>query len=967
MATFTFANSKMTIASTAVTENVISTRLRSYKFASGEYEIAFKNLLTTELNFALMFAMQDVYNGYKVVLEDNVAGASRVTLYSVVAGAHTKLSQSAIVAYTRGNKVWMRVLYDRIAGTISVFVRDNAGTYQTTPLITAYTNIWTYGYTGLELDATGMGSISAEVSDFVVRAQSRIGDTNVPVTESGYYFRDEFTADSMGRITTRYRGADTTIAVTGGKLVCTNQATDSARTDTVIWLQSALTGSVVIEADIAVSDVTSSSTVVQLGLATPCVTNGVGNGYLIRLYPSASLFVIVKADTVGSTTTLVSTTKTILANTTYHIKLTWNSATGALAGYFDGEASPSLTVTDTTYTQPMYPSARAGLYNASMTMSFDNLTVSGTRVYNKPMLRGAQRGEYWDGTAAVPCVRYTDDFNWDTIGEYTGDRSVFVWTPMIGAVTCTAMQLRYLTVSNLRAGTGRYTFTFTPVEVGTDGYCRVGMFFGQQAYGTLGNLGNCYMLYCVKGTSSICRLYRIDAGTPTIIQSITGPLFTLGARTTMSVVWNATAGTFDVYQDGVYVATVTGDTTYGPGYFGVTHNPLGAMACTTAIHELQVDALGVQSTNGLAVALGGVAHGGLYDTETWVGLKWAKEVYAYARDYACSVKMGLSTLAATAYTLYFKDYTRNTAIQASGSVKQYDTTAAATYETYNVPTIELTSANDGDQILIGLDRTPTATMPPIYVTEINLTKLATPNTTYETPPTEIASVNDESAALIETIGSVVESTHSEILAAAELYVSVYEQLVNETVSATETAPTELGAEYTESVDGVETDATELADNITESMSAIETLESLYEMSIDELMTLVEGVSAAYNHYIVYVELVCNFGYNTTSYLAAPQIVTSPVFQHDVGVRIRVYTNNTTLPTTGTLSLIIRKPYGAVPLEVYPVVDYTTGVLTYESVAGDLDQHGKYKVQVHGVFDDGDDQRSDVATFIVYAR
>ena len=91
-----------------------------------------------------------------------------------------------------------------------------------------------------------------------------------------------------------------------------------------------------------------------------------------------------------------------------------------------------------------------------------------------------------------------------------------------------------------------------------------------------------------------------------------------------------------------------------------------------------------------------------------------------------------------------------------------------------------------------------------------------------------------------------------------------------------------------------------------------------------------------------------------------------VYRGDIGVRLTISTSNTTMPVTTALSLLIKKPSGEL-VTATPSVNWTTGVLIYDTVSGELDEVGEYRVQVHGVFDDGDDLRSDRDSFMVYEK
>ena len=91
-----------------------------------------------------------------------------------------------------------------------------------------------------------------------------------------------------------------------------------------------------------------------------------------------------------------------------------------------------------------------------------------------------------------------------------------------------------------------------------------------------------------------------------------------------------------------------------------------------------------------------------------------------------------------------------------------------------------------------------------------------------------------------------------------------------------------------------------------------------------------------------------------------------VYVGDIGARLTISTNNTTMANTTVLTALIKRPDNTL-ITVTPTVNFTTGVLTYDTVANDLSSAGEYKVQVNGVFDDGDVLRSEQDTFYVYSK
>lgn len=94
---------------------------------------------------------------------------------------------------------------------------------------------------------------------------------------------------------------------------------------------------------------------------------------------------------------------------------------------------------------------------------------------------------------------------------------------------------------------------------------------------------------------------------------------------------------------------------------------------------------------------------------------------------------------------------------------------------------------------------------------------------------------------------------------------------------------------------------------------------------------------------------------------------SLIYKGDVGSRLIIDTENHSIAVTTVITIGLKKPSGAFTT-ITPAageIDYTTGTITHGAVLGELDEAGEYRVQVHGVFSDGDDLKSNVDTFIVY--
>ena len=88
---------------------------------------------------------------------------------------------------------------------------------------------------------------------------------------------------------------------------------------------------------------------------------------------------------------------------------------------------------------------------------------------------------------------------------------------------------------------------------------------------------------------------------------------------------------------------------------------------------------------------------------------------------------------------------------------------------------------------------------------------------------------------------------------------------------------------------------------------------------------------------------------------------------DIGARLTVSTLNLSFSLTTVIRILIRKPSGVLMTKTPTVINLVTGELTYDTITGDLDEVGDYKVQVSGTFDDGDVLRSDRDSFRVYEK
>ena len=96
---------------------------------------------------------------------------------------------------------------------------------------------------------------------------------------------------------------------------------------------------------------------------------------------------------------------------------------------------------------------------------------------------------------------------------------------------------------------------------------------------------------------------------------------------------------------------------------------------------------------------------------------------------------------------------------------------------------------------------------------------------------------------------------------------------------------------------------------------------------------------------------------------------SLIYKNAIGATITVITGNTTLDISSVVILEVKKPTGASPETWTPTFDSATGIATYKTIAGDLDELGEYRVQVFatGATPTTFELPSDIDYFIVYDK
>jgi hypothetical protein len=89
-----------------------------------------------------------------------------------------------------------------------------------------------------------------------------------------------------------------------------------------------------------------------------------------------------------------------------------------------------------------------------------------------------------------------------------------------------------------------------------------------------------------------------------------------------------------------------------------------------------------------------------------------------------------------------------------------------------------------------------------------------------------------------------------------------------------------------------------------------------------------------------------------------------VYQNAIGIDLAVATSYN-LTGYSTISLIITKPSGTKLTKNPSVTSVALGTLKYETISGDLDESGQYKIQAIVTYGDGDVIKGEIDTFEVY--
>ncbi len=372
-------NKRMNVTTTTGANGKASGRLKSYKFCEGAQQFDVTLPVGADGDFICMVTHATnttMTNGIGVGLQSDGAGN-----WNFVTLSGTKVTVGAPSGLTDGKTARIEIEKD-ITGAYWYYIYDAAGPKPTTATGKLFTTL-SEGYTGWYANGN---SKTYAIDNISIRAESIVGRTNVEVTEP-FWLRDEFEEDSIGRYP-----HSSTWSISNGTLT---RLTISA---SPIWFTNTQISNFDVTFDFKphlTDDTDSNRRFWFVFGSNRNKIEGYNNGirYLLslRCSTSSTLCRLDKFDVslqnnlhnFGSTTDILEGQEGF---TSVRILL----VNGVLSLYINGVQL------GTSYNIGENVVGYIGAYGWGTTDAYeiDNLQISGTRVYNKPIHRGAMLGLY---------------------------------------------------------------------------------------------------------------------------------------------------------------------------------------------------------------------------------------------------------------------------------------------------------------------------------------------------------------------------------------------------------------------------------------------------------------------------------------------------------------------------------------------------------------------------------------------
>lgn len=640
--TFTYNTVNCSLTSSA--SGTTTVFLKSYKFGSGYYKCKVTlNTANAEQHIMILFGnvcmdhtVDTGINHYR--LKFSRASGSDSWTPSITYrkdGVITTLVTGTPIA-ADGQTMVFELEFNSETGEIYGYIYNSTGVKPYTPTVKAYSNIFKYGNFGVYYINYDTSTRIVYLDDIEIRAQCLIGETNVPQTEE-FFFLDEFNEDSSKRINNdnasywSYNSTDKALRYTG--------YAGTAQNFRYFNTLGEIGGNITLEYLVKLTSSGSTDTYCRFILPIMATYNttlnsiSVTNGYYIygASNESGADFIRFYKDTVQVAS---NTSVTITEGNYYKIKYTYDGVSLHTVYIVQSDASwggtygsAAFTYTDSTYIKGYFG---IGAYPgcSSYILDIKGIKINGTRYYNKPILRGVQLGEYYNGTNIENTIRIADDFCWYTMNEYTfgtnGTKSIsYGRLKLTSSASGNWVCMKPTTTLGIAEGFISFKFKNNNTVSETK-LIELSLF----------NDGNVSTNYFRKGYSigfncNTGYVYVRDNQAWTHVQTNASVFNTeLNNIHTVTVrITGTTTRTIEFYIDGKYINSYTTPSTptyYGYGFAAYCATPsnmdiiLTDIICDFKDYELFIyDTINSKYVGDGAV-IGGVGHGARYDIEEMI-------------------------------------------------------------------------------------------------------------------------------------------------------------------------------------------------------------------------------------------------------------------------------------------------------------------------------------------------------------
>ena len=582
------ANKRMNVTTATGANGKASGRLKSYKFCEGAQQFDVTLPVGADGDFICMVTHATdpaMTNGIGVGLQSDGAGN-----WNLVTLSGTTVTEGADSGLDDGDVARIEIEKDD-KGCYWYYIYDASGVKPTTPTGKLFTTL-SEGYTGWYANGN---SKTYAIDNISIRAESIVGRTNVEVTEP-FWLRDEFSEDSLGR----WLGPKTSVTISDGKLLWGNSSTYmyfplarfKEQTISFTWTPTSASEE-------------SGRYRIAVGFCEAYpkteLFSDSGNKYILYFIADTSSLALYKNGV--SYKTNYGLTGITLGGT-YNITITKSGGTFNITvndktfSFIDDSGTPII---ESSYVALMCPNV------GTIPHEITNLEISGTRVYNKPIHRGAMLETYHDGTQEITGTQLVYDFQWDRRDEVTALLGTYTWDVTNGRLVITSgpSDFTLMKFNGLKFGDQYAEITMT---IGTNVGSTLYYVFNWDGEISGNGPRNCYIILV---TTSTFQIRRVENGTSTTITSVASGL-TAGDMFTIRMLKVGTTIQAMLYDaNGILKQTISAtDSTYSTGYSG-----LHAYAINQYIHKVLIIGKELHSSNGIAACIPPIGGGARYGVE----------------------------------------------------------------------------------------------------------------------------------------------------------------------------------------------------------------------------------------------------------------------------------------------------------------------------------------------------------------